>query len=104
MIVLTAISYAVNNPTKEMMYIPTSKDAKFKAKGLIDMFGSRSAKGTGAAVGGALNVKGDALMSIANLMTYGTLFSVGIVAAWMVAAIFVGLKNSQLIKDGEIIE
>ena len=104
MIALTAISYAVNNPTKEMMYIPTSKDAKFKAKGLIDMFGSRSAKGTGAAVGGALNVKGDALMSIANLMTYGTLFSVGIVAAWMVAAIFVGLKNSQLIKDGEIIE
>ena len=104
MTLLTAISYAINNPTKEMMYIPTSKDAKFKAKGLIDMLGGRSAKGTGAAIGNSLNVAGDPIASIASLMTFGTLISVGIVGAWIVAAIFVGMKNSQLIKDEQIIE
>ena len=103
-IVLAALSYAVNNPTKEMMYLPTSKDAQFKAKGLIDMFGGRAAKGTAATLCNALNVKGDALLSVTHLMTYGTLVSMGIVGAWMVAAVFVGIKNSQLIKDGEIIE
>ena len=87
-----------------MMYIPTSKDAQFKAKGLIDMFGGRTAKGTAATISDALNIKGNALASITNLMTYGTLISIGIVSAWMVAAVFVGIKNSQLIKDGEVIE
>ena len=103
-VLLAALSYAVNNPTKDMMYIPTSKDAQFKAKGLIDMFGGRTAKGTAATISDALNIKGNALASITNLMTYGTLISIGIVSAWMVAAVFVGIKNSQLIKDGEVIE
>ena len=44
MVLIKAMGYAVNNPTKEMMYIPTSKDAKFKSKGWIDTFGSRFAK------------------------------------------------------------
>jgi len=104
MVILTAISYAVNNPTKEMMYIPTSKDAKFKAKGLIDILGGRGAKATGASIGGSLVVLGDPALTIAALMGVGTLISVGFVAAWIVAATFVGLKNSQLIKDGTIIE
>lgn len=104
MITLTAISYAVNNPSKEMMYIPTSKDAKFKAKGLIDMLGGRSAKATGAKIGGALTVSGAPATTIVNLMTFGTLISVGVVAAWIVAAIFVGVKNSELVKEGKIIE
>ena len=104
MILLTALSYAVNNPTKEMMYIPTSKDAKFKAKGLIDMLGGRSAKASGASIGGALNVVGSPALSLVNLMTFGTLISVGFVGAWIVAALFVGMKNSQLIKEGKIIE
>ncbi len=50
MVVIKGVGYAVNNPTKEMMYIPTSKDAKFKSKGWIDTFGSRFAKAGGAQV------------------------------------------------------
>ena len=44
MMIAKGLGYAVNNPVKEMMYIPTSKDAKFKTKGFIDVFGSRMAK------------------------------------------------------------
>lgn len=104
MMLVTATSYAVNNPTKEMMYIPTSKDAKFKVKGLTDMFGSRSAKMSGAKIGGALNVPGNAVESIARLMGIGTLISLGFIGAWLLAAIYVGQKNAQLVRDGEIVE
>ncbi|NBQ17959.1 hypothetical protein EBU24_06615, partial [bacterium] len=104
MMLVTATSYAVSNPVKEMMYIPTSKDAKFKTKGLIDSFGGRASKATGANIGGALNVVGDSTASIANLMAYGTLISLGLIGVWIAAAFYVGQKNAQLVRDNEIIQ
>lgn len=104
MLIVKAASYAVNNPVKEMMYIPTSKDAKFKAKGIVDMLGNRSAKMTGSQFNSALNVPGNAIASIHNLMLYGSLISLGFIGVWLVAAIFVGNKNKQLVESGEIVE
>lgn len=104
MMIVTATSYAVNNPTKEMMYIPTSKDAKFKTKGVIDMIGGRCGKMGGAQIGGALNVVGNPVLSIANLMAFGTIISLGIIGVWIVAAFYVGQKNVQLVRDNQIIE
>ena len=104
MVIVTATSYAVNNPTKEMMYIPTSSDAKFKVKSITDAIGSRGSKAIGSNIGGSLNVVGDATASIANLMAFGTLIGLGFVGIWLVAAIYVGNKNAQLIRDNQIIE
>ena len=104
MMLVTATSYAVNNPTKEMMYIPTSKDAKFKTKGFIDMAGNRSAKGAGAVINTNLVVPKNYAASLQNLMLYGSLIGLGIIGLWIMAAIYVGKKNTQLVKDGEIIE
>ncbi|MFA5998852.1 MAG: Npt1/Npt2 family nucleotide transporter [Candidatus Babeliales bacterium] len=104
MLVVKAVAYAVNNPVKEMMYIPTSKDAKFKTKGIIDMFGSRSAKMSGAQIGGWLNVENNPVLSIQNLMMYGSLISLGVIGFWIVAAIYVGAQNAKLIENKEIIE
>ena len=42
MVVIKGLSYALNVPCKEMLYIPTSQDVKYKAKSWIDMFGGRS--------------------------------------------------------------
>lgn len=93
------LSYAVNNPAKEMMYIPTSKDAKFKAKGWIDMFGGRTAKAGGSVITDTLK------HSAEQLMRQGTLISLGIIGLlWIPAAIYVGNKNEKLIKNNEIIE
>lgn len=44
MLALKALSYALNNPCKELLYQPTSKAIKFKAKSWIDIFGQRGAK------------------------------------------------------------
>jgi AAA family ATP:ADP antiporter len=104
MLLVKAMSYAVNNPVKEMMYIPTSKDAKFKTKSFIDMFGSRSAKMSGAQIGGWLNVENNPILSVNNLLVYGTIISLGVIGVWMAAAIFVGTQNQKLVETKEIIE
>lgn len=104
MLIVKAVAYAINNPVKEMMYIPTSKDVRFKTKSVIDMFGSRSAKMSGAQIGGLLNVPGNPILSIHNLITYGTIISLGVISVWFIAAIFVGTQNAKLLEQKKIIE
>lgn len=104
MMLVTAISYAVNNPTKEMMYIPTSNDAKFKVKGITDTVGSRGSKAAGSAINNSLNVGATQAIKVASLMAYGTLIGLGFIAVWLIAAFYVGTKNAQLVKDNQIIE
>ncbi|MBV8661306.1 MAG: hypothetical protein JO129_04130 [Candidatus Dependentiae bacterium] len=104
MMLVTAISYAVNNPTKEMMYIPTSNDAKFKVKGITDTVGSRGSKAAGSAINNSLNVGATQALKVANLMAFGTIIGVGFIAIWLIAAIYVGNKNAQLVRDNQIIE
>ena len=81
-----------------MMYIPTSKDVKFKSKGFIDIFGSRLSKLCGAQINDAFK------HSMHNLMIYGTAFSLGLTGVWILAALYVGYKNSQLIEENKIVE
>ncbi|MBP6869638.1 hypothetical protein KBC04_02045 [Candidatus Babeliales bacterium] len=104
MMLVTALSYAVNNPTKDMMYIPTSNDAKFKVKGITDTVGSRGSKAAGSAINNSLNVGATQALKVANLVAFGTLIGLGFIAIWLVAAVYVGNKNAQLVRDNEIIE
>lgn len=39
-----ALNYSINQSAREALYVPTSKDAKYKAKAFIDMFVQRLAK------------------------------------------------------------
>lgn len=50
MMVMKGMSYALNNPTKEILYQMTSTSIKFKCKSWIDTFGQRSAKAGGSIV------------------------------------------------------
>jgi AAA family ATP:ADP antiporter len=97
MVLIKAIGYAVNNPTKEMMYIPTSKAAKFKTKGWIDIFGSRGAKAGGGAVNNFFKY------NINDLMVFGTLFGLGLIIVWIFAAVYVGIKNTKLVREGKMV-
>ena len=85
-----ALSYALNNPCKEILFIPTSKDVKFKAKSWIDSFGGRFAKGPAAS--GVNSV----CAALTNPILIGSLFSLGIIGIWLVAAVFVGRRNKEL--------
>merc|ERR1712226_824393 len=55
MMVLKANSYALNNPTKELLYQPTSNTVKYKAKSWIDIFGARGSKAFGSLITHALS-------------------------------------------------
>ena len=68
------------------------------------MFGSRSAKMSGAQIGGSMNVLNNPAASIHNLMLYGSLISLGIIGLWSIAAIYVGLQNKKLLDSKTIIE
>lgn len=96
--VVKSISYALNNPLKEMMYIPTSKDAKFKSKSWIDMFGGRFTKACGSRITNLFK------HNLSDLMVYGTFISFGIIGVWLAAAFYVGRKHEKLLSDGTIIE
>lgn len=84
LILIRCFTYALNNPAKEIMYIPTSKDIKFKTKSWIDMFGARSMKAAGSAINNAFKDSTEALL------LYGTLISLGIIVVWVFIASFVG--------------
>merc|ERR1719326_2073227 len=64
-LVLKALSYALNNPCKELLYQPTSEAVKFKAKSWIDKFGQRGAKALGSVVFSQFSD------SAADLLNYG---------------------------------
>ena len=93
------LSYAVNNPVKEMMYIPTSKDAKYKAKSWIETFGSRGSKAAGGSI-----CKNIAKGGLDAVMIRGNMIGLAIIGVWTAAAVFVGRKNAELIKEGKIVE
>ncbi len=104
MIVAKGLSYALNNPAKDMMYIPTSKDAKFKTKSWIDAFGSRFAKAGGSSITDNVLLPTLRSSGMASFVGLGTLLSFGMIGVWLGAALFVGRKFVVLTKEGKIIE
>src|SRR5690606_5040397 len=50
MVLSKSFNYALNQPSIQQLYIPTTKDAKYKAKAFIEMFGSRGSKALGSGV------------------------------------------------------
>jgi len=97
-IIIKVLNYALNVPSKEVLYIPTSKDVKFKAKGWIDAFGNRTTKLIGATVTNPLS------HSIQALLSYGTIASFAIIACWIPVAVFMGNKFEKLQAEKQIIE
>ena len=98
MVAVKGLSYALNNPTKEVMYIPTTKDIRFKAKGWIESFGGRSSKGTGAFVTAYF------ANSLSSLLLYGTFISLGVVGFWLIVANFLGKKFNKLQAENKTVE
>jgi AAA family ATP:ADP antiporter len=99
LVLLRALNYAFNHPTKEVLYIPTPKNIKFKAKAWIDGFGSRISKGTGSIFN--LAVKGGASQSL--IIFTSILFSLGLATAWIVVVFFLGKVLQNAISNKKVI-
>ncbi len=94
MVFCKGINYALNQPAKEQLYIPTTKETKYKAKAWIDMFGSRSSKGLGSVINGTKKALG------ANgFIWFSLIVSLGLIGIWLAAAVFLGKTHAQAIKE-----
>lgn len=84
------LHYAINRPNREILYIPTSHEIKYQAKGWIDIFGTRAAKLTGASMNKFMEL-------------FGVVFAPLILAIpffWVFVAHGVGKKYQSTIDNG----
>jgi ATP:ADP antiporter, AAA family len=97
MMVLKANSYALNNPTKEMLYQPTSSAVRYKAKSWIDIFGARGSKAMGSLVTNAFSE------SATELVANGSLVGMCVASFLIWNARFMGRSFDEYIKSGYIV-
>lgn len=90
--------YAFSVPARELLYIPTMKEVKFKSKSWIDAFGGKFAKSAGASVTiGALRMGGALFLPVMA----GFFFIV--IGIWSIMAFFLGIRYENAIKNNEVI-
>jgi AAA family ATP:ADP antiporter len=93
-VMLKAFHYAFNQPVRETLYIPTSRDIKYKARAWIDMIGMRGAKMAGARVAGFIGHVPAVVGSVA----------IGLLGVWVAMARFVGRYNERAVRDGIVVK
>jgi len=85
-------SYSINQSAKEALYVPTSRDEKYKAKAFIDMFVQRFAKAV--AVGVSLLIT--SIFTSFTSIRWLSLFVIVIVAIWIIAVRYAGRRFDEL--------
>lgn len=101
-----AVNYALNGPTMKQLYIPTSKDAKYKSQAWIEMFGSRLAKGSASSVNvfrSSFQETYGALDGVAVFLTMTTFMSFGFIGVWLVVVTFVAGAYNKAIREKTIV-
>lgn len=97
-IAVRAFNYGFNEPVREMLYVPASRNIQFVAKGWVDTFGKTLSKGSAA----GFNILAARLpAAISNIVTLLSAMSVGIV--WVFIVLFVGKKYHFAVKEDKVI-
>ena len=95
---LRALNYALNHPTREVLYIPTVKDIKFKAKTWTDAFGSRSGKFAGSVFNKFM------WQNASSLATQASIFlSIGLTSTCLVISYFLGRTFQHAVTNKKVI-
>jgi ATP:ADP antiporter, AAA family len=97
-IALRAINYAFSQPIRESLYIPTTKDLKFKSKSWIDAFGSKFAKSTGS----TFNIVASSAGAVWFMSLYATFFAC-ILSFWFITAYWLGKRFERAVAHNEVI-
>ncbi len=97
MVITKGLNYALNQPVKEQLYIPTTRESKYKAKAWIDSFGSRLSK----SIGSSIHMLRPVLQSFFVVVSSSICF--GLIGIWIAAALFAArLHDDAVEKDYEI--
>jgi len=106
MVFAKAVNYALNQPTLKQLYIPTSKDTKYKAQAWIEMFGSRGAKSSGSVINtfrAGFKAKFGMIDGVARFLTLSSLLSIGFIGIWLFVAIFVAKTYDKAVKEKRVV-
>lgn len=98
LVLLRSFNYALNHPTREVLYIPTTKDIKFKAKTWTDAFGSRIAKSFGSIFNASLKGATPAFALLSSLS-----LSFGLTSLWLIIVYFLGKTLQNAIDNKRVI-
>ena len=90
--------YAFSYPVRELLYIPTLKEIKFKSKSWIDAFGQKFAKSTGSTV----NILATG-MSESFFYPVLMLFFSGIIGLWFIVSFLLGIRYKRAVDNNEVI-
>lgn len=93
MVISKMFNYGLNTPAKEVLYIPTTREIKYKSKAWIDMFGLRLAKFFGFAINDAVGP--------VVIVTGG--IALGIAAIWTVSANLTGKTFKKAVDENKLI-
>jgi len=85
-------SYSINQSAKESLYVPCTKEEKYKAKAFIDMFVQRFAKAV--AVGVSLGVT--AWFQDFSSVRWLSVFTLVVIAFWLVAVRYAGRRFEEV--------
>ena len=85
-------SYSINQSAKETLYVPTSRDEKYKAKAFIDMFVNRFAKAI--AVGVSLLIT--TIFADFSSIRWLSLFTIVIIIIWLYAVRYAGNRFKEM--------
>lgn len=95
-IMVRAINYSLAISVREVLYIPTTKEVRFKTKSWVDAFGAKFARGVGS---GYSLIIGQAHKTHSSCM----MFCLSILLTWMVTAYYLGQRYEKAIKNNEVI-
>jgi len=97
-VLLRAFNYGLNHPIREVLYIPTTKEIKFKAKAWTDAFGTRIAKGSSSFLyKGTLRLAPHAGFLVCSGFTFA------ITCIWVVVSYFLGRTLQDALDKKEVI-
>merc|ERR1711918_63793 len=99
---VNAVGYGLNGPSREMLYVKTSRDIKYKAKSWSDMYGNFIQKSIGSLVNLYFNREEDDCKPECFNRSFTGAFSCGWVVIWAAAALRVGLSHAELVKSGKV--
>ncbi len=89
-------SYSINQSAKESLYVPTTKEEKYKAKAFIDMFLQRFAKAL--AVGISLGVT--VVFTDFESIRWLSAVTVPLILVWLFAARYAGRRFAEMTQPG----
>lgn len=99
MVMSKAVNYALNQPTMKQLYIPTTKDTKYKATAWIETFGSRLSKAGGSGFAG---LRGR-LLDLTMFMSVAALCSLSLIVVWVLVAMYVSRRYNTAIKENTVV-